>query len=355
MSVVFEIPRELALWALRRAVRRALTTLVPPVETPGLDPDLARVARLFDLAGQHRQPVAVLRLGYELDALAWQAPLPDGVQAADQWLAVGADPSGPVRHVRVRTYTPAHGTPDEAALVYVHGGGFAIGSLRTHDAVCRRLAAGAGITIQSLEYRLAPEHPFPAGLTDIVAAWSVLQRRWVQRSGDPTRIGIGGDSAGGHAAATVADEAAAPTLGIDVPMPGYCWMVYPGVQVADAVATMPTILPAGALLNGPMVARFTQLHVPDAADRDAPALNPLAQPHEVLAQHPPTWLQTVRFDPLLDQGRAYAERLAAAGVEVTHDHDPAMAHGYISMTGVSPRAAAALGRGIAALRRFAAA
>lgn len=359
MSRVLELPRELAATGVRRVVRAALGALVPPVETPGLDPDLARVARLFDLAGQHRQPVATLRLSYEIDALAWQAPVPAGVETVDQWLALPVDPSGPARHVRVRTYTPAHGGgPDDdpasaGALVYVHGGGFTIGSLRTHDAVCRRLAAGAGVLVQSLEYRLAPEHPFPAGLTDITAAWRLLQRRWVQRGGDPDRFGIGGDSAGGHAAATVADEAVAPTLGVDdVPMPGFCWMVYPGVRVDGDTEVMQTVLPEGGLLSGPMVARFAELHVPDPADRAAPALNPVDQPDQVLAQHPPTWLQTVGFDPLLAEGREYVDRLAAAGVDVRHDHEPSMAHGYISMTGVSEGAAAALGRGIAALRHL---
>ena len=358
MNRLLQVPRGLVATGARRAVRRVLRTLVPPVDTPGLDPDLARVARLFDLAGQHDQPVRRLRLSYELDAKAWQAPLPEGVQTRDQWLPVPADPSGPPRHVRVRSYLPAHlrnGGDDvtaAGALVFVHGGGFAIGSLRTHDAVCRRLAAGAGVLVQSVDYRLAPEHPYPAGLTDIAAAWVALQHRWVQRGGDPTRIGIGGDSAGGHAAATVAAEAVAPTLGVELPMPGFCWMVYPGLRIHDTAEVMPTTLPEGALLSGPMVARFADLHVPDPADRGAPALNPVDRPDEVLAQHPPTWLQTVGFDPLLDQGREYVQRLTANGVEVDHDHDATMAHGYISMTGVSEGAAAAFGRGIAALRRL---
>lgn len=338
--------------AARRVLGRALEAAVPPVDTPGLDPDLARVARIFDVAGQDRQSVAMLRRSYELDARLWQAPLPDGVEARDIWVAVPTDPSGPARHVRVRDYRPRHVRAPEALLVYVHGGGFAIGSLGTHDAVCRRLAAGAGVRVQSIDYRLAPEHPFPAGLTDVVACWTELRRRWVRDGGDPARTGIGGDSAGGHAAATVADEAVVPLLGIpDVPMPGFCWMVYPGVRLEDAERTMPGLLPEGALLNGPMVARFAQLHVPDADDRDHPALNPVDQFDAVLAAHPPTWVQTVGFDPLLDQGREYVERLRANGVDVTHDHDPAMAHGYISMTGVSEAAAVAFGRSIAALRR----
>lgn len=351
-----DLPRELAVSGVRRAVRGVLRRVVRPVPTPGLDEDLARVARVFDLAAQHRQPVAALRLGYELDAQAWQAPLPDGIATTDIWIPVAEDATGPARHLRVRTYRPAHArgraaAPD-AALVYVHGGGFAIGSLRTHDAVCRRLAAGAGVLVHSIEYRLAPEHPFPAGLTDIAAVWAELQRRWVAEGGDPARIGIGGDSAGGHAGATVADEAVAPTLGVAVPMPGFCWLVYPGVRQSDAVQVMPGILPEGGLLNGPMVARFTELHVPDPALREHPALNPLDRPNEVLAAHPPTWVQTVGFDPLLEQDRAYVERLRAVGVDVRHDHEPTMAHGYISMTGVSEGAATALGRGIAALRHL---
>lgn len=351
-----DLPRELAASGVRRAVRGVLRRVVRPVPTPGLDEDLARVARVFDLAAQHRQPVTTLRLGYELDAQAWQAPLPAGIETRDVWVPVPEDATGPARHLRVRSYRPAHlrgrASAPDAALVYVHGGGFAIGSLRTHDAVCRRLAAGAGVLVQSIEYRLAPEHPFPAGLTDIAHVWADLHRRWVADGGDPARIGIGGDSAGGHAGATVADEAVQPTLGVDVPMPGFCWLVYPGVRQRDAVEVMPDVLPEGGLLNGPMVARFTELHVPDPSLRGHPALNPVDRPDEVLAAHPPTWVQSVGFDPLLDQDREYVARLEAAGVDVVHDHEPTMAHGYISMTGVSEGAATAFGRGIAALRRL---
>lgn len=366
MNTLLELPGEVAAAGTRRAVRGLLRALVPPVDTPGLDPDLARVARVFDLAGQDRQPVGALRLSYELDARAWQAPLPGGVRTRDRWIAVAADATGPARHVRVREYLPAHPRTGDrrtgdtvrgqvrpaGGIVYVHGGGFAIGSLSTHDAVCRRLATGAGVLVQSVEYRLAPEHPFPAGLTDIAATWAALHEDWVRRGGDPDRLGIGGDSAGGHAAATVADEAVEPTLGVDVPMPGFCWMVYPGLRLRTVAEVMPARLPEGALLSGPMVARFADLHVPDPALRAHPALNPVDRSGEVLAVHPPTWVQTVGFDPLLDEGREYVARLVDNGVAVEHDHDRAMAHGYISMTGVSEAAAAALGRGIAALRRL---
>ena len=345
---------------LRRGVHRVVRGVVPPVATPGLDEDLARIARLFDLAAPHRQPLGAARLAYELDATAWQAPVPDGVVTRDERVPLPRDASGPARDVLVRSYLPPHprsgGDDPDAALVHVHGGGFVIGSLRTHDAVCRRLAAGAGVLVQAVDYRLAPEHPFPAGLTDVVATWTALQRRWVADGGDPARIGIGGDSAGGHAAATVATEAVAPSLDVaDVPRPGFCWMVYPQVRVSDAPHVMGGRLPSGALLTGPMVVRFTEWHTPDPTVRDHPALNPLDRPEAVLAAHPPTWVQTVEFDPLRDQGRAWVARLEAAGVPVAHDHEPAMAHGYVSMTGVSSGAAAAFGRATAALRRLTAA
>ena len=351
---------ELATAGLRHVTRGALRRVVPPAPFDGLDPDVGRVARVYDALGLARLPLAQLRLGYELDARLYQAPVPDGVAVRDEVVDLPADATGPARGIRVRSYEPAHtgsgGGAPAAALVHVHGGGFVIGSLSTHDAVCRRLAAGAGVLVQAVDYRLAPEHPFPAGLTDIVAVWTALQRRWVAAGGDPDRIGIGGDSAGGHAAATVADEAVEPTLGVDdVPRPGFGWMVYPGVRQSDTVQVMPGRLPHGPLLTGPLVARFTELHVPDPPAREHPTLNPLDRRDEVLAAHPPTWLQTVGFDPLLEQGRAYVTRLRAAGVEVDHDHEPAMAHGYVSMTGISAGAAAALGRSIAALRRLTAA
>ncbi len=346
---ISDLPGAAAAVAARATVRTALR-LVPRVEQPTLDPDLRRVARLFGMARAHTLPVGLLRRSYETDGRLWAARRPGDVQVTDETITVGPDATGGARRLRVRTYTPATG--GEAAMMYVHGGGFSIGSIGSHDHVCRTLATTSGVVLQSVEYRLAPELPFPAGLTDILQLWAVLQRRWVDGGGDPDRYGVGGDSAGGHAGAVVADEATEPTLGVEVPMPAFTWLVYPASETTLCGEEMRDVLPAGGLLSGPMVARFTAMHVGDGP-RTAPALNPGARADAVLAAHPRTWIQTVGFDPLREQGSAYAERLASLGVEVRHEHEPTMAHGYVSMGGVSPGAAAVLRRAAIALRDLA--
>lgn len=341
---------ELALAGLRPPLR-ALQRRVPPAGPPGLDPDVARVVRLLDGVPAHALPVPALRLAYEVQTRLWQRPDPLGVRVEERLLELPADATGPVRRMAVRTYTPAH--PTGGALVFVHGGGWVIGSLDTHDPLCRRLAAGAGVVVHALDYRLAPEHPCPAGVTDVLQAWRLLHVEHVAAGGDPARLGVGGDSAGGMAGAVVATEAVEPTLGVDVPAPGYAWLVYPAVDTVwcaspEAAATLPTGVP----LTGPLVAAFDRHHRPPGHDPATPALNPLHRDDAVLAAHCRTWLQTVAFDPLAAQGAAYADRLAALGVEVEHDHDPALAHEYVSMGAVSSAAAAALDRGVAALRRL---
>lgn len=328
--------------ALRTAVGR-----VPAQGLDGLDPDCARVVRLFG-APLHTLPVPMVRALYEVQGQAWRRPHPDGVRVVDRRVGLPPDATGPGRSITVRTATPPH--PTGGALVHVHGGGWTIGSVRTHDAIARRLAAGSGAVVHTVGYRLAPEHPFPAGMTDVLQAWRLLRDEHVAGGGDPARIGIGGDSAGGHAGTMVANEAVEPTLGVEVPVPGFTWLTYPAVAFRGMDSTARTF-PAGVLLTGPMIRFFTEQHVGDG-DLGHPALNPLDRSDEVLAQHPRTWLQTVAFDPLCEEGTAYAQRLAALGVDVEHDHDPHLLHDYVHLTGVSTASARAQDRGVTALRRL---
>jgi acetyl esterase len=235
---------------------------------------------------------------------------------------------GPGGNLAYRLYTPvAAPSGPLPALIFFHGGGYVIGSLDTHDAPCRQLANGAGVRVIAIDYRLAPEHPFPAATEDAIAA-----TRWVARNAstlgiDPTRIAVGGDSAGGNLSAVVSqvfrDEA-------DVNI-AFQLLIYPAV---DMVTDHPsrTALAEGYMLDTDTVTWFMQQYLPGAPDPTDPRLSPALAPS--LAGLPPAHIITAGFDPLKDEGRAYAEALTQAGVKATHTCYDGAIHGFVNMGGV---------------------
>jgi acetyl esterase len=241
--------------------------------------------------------------------------------------------------VPIRSYRPAGVAKIEAlpALVYFHGGGWTIGDLDTHDVLCRQLANGARCEVFSVEYRLAPEAPFPAAVEDCIAAADFL-------SENSTCLAVGGDSAGGNLAAVVALHAR------DAGGPPICFqlLIYPAT---DQKLETDSLRRNGQdyLLTRPLMERFRANYLPRAADyadwRASPAL---AKSH---ARLPPAFVLTAGFDPLLDEGRQYAELLARAGVEVEYRDYPDMIHGFIVMGGVLETANAAVADCCVALRR----
>jgi acetyl esterase len=241
--------------------------------------------------------------------------------------------------VPIRSYRPAGVAKIEAlpALVYFHGGGWTIGDLDTHDVLCRQLANGARCEVFSVEYRLAPEAPFPAAVEDCIAAADFL-------SENSTCLAVGGDSAGGNLAAVVALHAR------DAGGPPICFqlLIYPAT---DQKLETDSLRRNGQdyLLTRPLMERFRANYLPRAADyadwRASPAL---AKSH---ARLPPAFVLTAGFDPMLDEGRQYAELLARAGVEVEYRDYPDMIHGFIVMGGVLETANAAVADCCVALRR----
>jgi acetyl esterase len=228
------------------------------------------------------------------------------------------------------------------ALVYFHGGGWTIGDLDTHDAVCRQLAAGARCAVFSVDYRLGPEHPFPAAVEDCVAA-----TRFVSQHARELNIGaiaVGGDSAGGNLAAVVAlhaRDAGDPRLVFQL-------LVNPATDQRLGTASHERNA-HGYLLERDSIEFFRRCYLPHAKDHADWRASPLlAKDHSRL---PPALVITAGYDPLLDEGKAYADRLRAAGVDVAYREYPDMVHGFLLMGGVLDTANAAVAECCAALRQ----
>lgn len=226
--------------------------------------------------------------------------------------------------------------PDSAVLadmLYFHGGGFILGSLDTHDALCRRLAVRAGLRVTSVDYRLAPEHPFPAAFEDACAAWA-----WAQRS-VPGPWVIGGDSAGANLAAVQALDG---TARLQV-------LLYPAVDLLHQDGLYPSITRFwdGYLLTGDGMRECARMLIPPEQDPADPRLSPIRAD---LARAAPALVVAAGFDPLRDQGRAYAIALQKAGVRAHLLEECALPHGFADFAGVVPAARRAVDRIADAIR-----
>lgn len=254
--------------------------------------------------------------------------------------------SGPHGDIPLRLIRPAGAAPDAVlpVLVYYHGGGWTIGDCDTHDTLCRQLANGAGCAVVSVDYRMGPEHRFPAAVDDTLAA-----TRWVRAQAgelllDATRLAIGGDSAGGNLAAVVA--IAARDAG-DLPV---CFqlLVYPATDMR-AVAPSHTACAQGYMLTADSIAYYRGHYIPDAAQWSDWRASPLLR--EDLQGLPPALVLTAGFDPLRDEGRQYADRLSAAGNRTQYICFERQIHGFLTMGRVLDEAHTAVDLCAAALRR----
>jgi acetyl esterase len=241
-----------------------------------------------------------------------------------------------------RLYVPRGVHPGGTLLLYFHGGGFALGDLDTHDDACRLLADAAGVRVLAPEYALAPENPFPAAVEEALAAyrWAVAES---ERLGiEPSRIAVGGDSAGGNLAAVVAAVAGGPE-----PPPVLQLLIYPWLDLAAAEEGSRQRFGAGFGLTNSELGWYRELYLGTGDPRD-PRCSPLHRGS--LAGLPPAWIATAGRDPLRDDGERYAERLAAAGVGVTLRRHAGLLHGYVEALGRECGGRGALLEAAAAIR-----
>jgi acetyl esterase len=227
--------------------------------------------------------------------------------------------------VLARLYRPAHlGDHVETGLMlWFHGGGWVLGSVDGHDDLCRVLALRSGHSVLSIEYRLAPEDPFPDGLTDAITSTRWAHEHATELGSDPARIGVAGDSAGANLAAVVAQLAPAPLR--------YQVLVYPVTDARRGSASYHEHA-EGYFLTASGMAWFVEHYLAGHhGSEDDPRVSPLLASDEAFAASPPTLVVTAEFDPLRDEGVAYAQRLAAAGVTTSHVMFNGQIHGFISL------------------------
>ncbi|HST40018.1 MAG TPA: alpha/beta hydrolase [Conexibacter sp.] len=243
---------------------------------------------------------------------------------------------GPGGPLSVRIYRPGEGS--RPLLVYLHGGGWVMGDLAMHDATCRALAALAGCVVVSVDYRLAPEHPHPAALDDTLAALAWARANAAALGVDPTRIAVGGSSAGGNLAAAAAlrlrDEAArAPVAGapggLALPPLAAQLLLYPVLDSRMATASIAE-LGSGHLLDRAQLAFYWDAYAPTASvDRTVPQVSPAHA--ATLAGLPPAVVLSAEHDPLRDEAEQYAARLRGAGVRVELRRARGQIHGFLAL------------------------
>ena len=305
-----------------------------------LSPEAARVLALVANAGlpeYHTLPAHEARAAHEERSRALDLDPDPVARVSDHVIA------GPAGALPARAYLDAAGEPRPVVL-WLHGGGHTIGSIASYDAVCRRLARLTGCLIVSLDYRLAPEHKFPAALDDAWAALGWLRDNAAALGGDPQRIAVAGDSAGGNLAAVCA--LLARDHGIDALRAQL--LVYPAVAAQPDFPSH-ELFADGYLLTAEAIRWFQGNYLRHAGEREDWRFAPLeAADHANLA---PALVIVAGHDPLRDEGIAYAERLAAAGSRASLINHEGMIHAFWSLGGALREAARSMEQAAAFLRR----
>jgi acetyl esterase len=242
--------------------------------------------------------------------------------------------------IPLRVYTPVAAASDPLpALIYFHGGGFVIGDLETHDGLCRMFANEGGFRVIAVDYRLSPEHKFPAAVDDALTAVTWIEANAATFGVDPNRIAVGGDSAGGALASVVSQQLKGKIA--------FQLLLFPNTQIGTETRSRREFA-EGYFLEGKTIAWFFNNYLPADIDTSDPRISPLMAPD--LFGLPPAYVMVAGFDPLYDEGVEYAQKLKAAGVKVDVADYPDLVHCFIYLQAVIPQAAEAMKQAAAAVR-----
>jgi acetyl esterase len=326
-----------ALLALPRPVKRLLAGKELVVDGDALGAETQMVLRMQHLLREHspgHYPVHKARRVMDHQAATVAGRLP-----------IGAVEDVDLGGLSARRYVPKAllDSPARPTLVFIHGGGFFLGGLDSHDAPCRFLAERAGVQVISVDYRLAPEAVAPAALVDCVAAHEWVATHATELAVDTSRIAIGGDSAGGNLAIGVARAAAASGTPL-----AFQLLIYPMTQI-DSRTESKELFGTGFYLDVPFMNAATEHYAPTPELREDPRVSPLLG--DVPAGLAPAYLCTAGFDPLRDEGEAYAAKVAAAGATVEVRRFGAEIHGFLNIVGVGSESRACVAEIADALRK----
>jgi len=323
---------------LPKPVRRFLAG--PPLRIDGqeLDLDAQLVIRLKNRSGSDvfADPIDKARARYEElpRIIGYESPRP----------VAARDVSIPAAHgdVPATLYTPADVPRPSGLLVYYHGGGFSVGSRISHDPVARYLAHHAGVRVLSVEYRRAPEDPFPAPVEDAVTAFEYALRQAAELGAEPDRIAVGGDSAGGNLAAVTAQQAVRRGGAI----PAFQLLMYPATDLGTRRPSH-DLFAQGSTFTDRNLRWALANYIPKGIDPGDPRLSPL---HGDVTGLPPAYIASAGFDPLRDDAVSYADKLRAGGVPVTLSRQSDLPHAYLNFVGLGGRFAEAASEVAGALR-----
>lgn len=293
------------------AKAQALGELFNAIRVPGVEPTLADSRRSLQILAEK-----------------FDTPSPARVAKTDVTLPGGAGE----RPARIYDTRPEAG--ERPTLLYIHGGGWVQGGIDTHDGLCGQIAFEADIRVIALDYRLAPEHKFPAGPDDVLAAFRALTDTPERWGVDASRLAVGGDSAGGNLTAALMHDLATRSL----PLPKAQVLIYPAVDTRMDTPSMHALRQA-YVLPVERIHWYLNQYMPEGQDLRDPRLAPIFS--DRLAGQPQTLLINAGHDPLWDDGNLYHEALTRAGVEVTHLPFPGQVHAFISARSAIPQGAQA--------------
>lgn len=288
-------------------------------QVEGLLQMMAAQAAAANVPPMWEQDAATARAGAEVSFAAFNMPMPEGVAIADRTVP------GPAGAIPVKVFTP-QGTGPFPLLVFIHGGGWVIGSPATHARLCAELSGGAGCVVVSVDYRMAPEHPAPAALDDCVAAIRYAVANAGEFGADGSRFAIGGDSAGGNLSA-----AAALRLRDEGGPKANLLLLYYGAYTGDL--NLPSVIEngEGKILTRQAMEWFYRHYLSGGASRTDPYVAPI---HGDLRGLPPARLIVGTLDPLLDDSRLFAQALKEAGVAATLSVYDGQPHGFLQLSAI---------------------